>query len=259
MESKEFDDFREFATELANIAIAVVSGSRLDQAVEIKQDGSPLTGIDLAVETALREQIESRYPEHGVLGEELPSYNPDAEWVWVIDPIDGTNQFAAGLSNFGSLIALCRNGEPKLGIICQPHTGEIFIGITGVGAWRNGESIATTRHTNLSQTNLCITDPDAFDDTIRPGLERLRRASRWTVYEGGCLSFGALAAGRIGVSVYGSNLENFDICALVPVVEAAGGVITDWQGGRLTIESRGEIVASANRELHAEVLTRLNE
>ena len=258
MEDIKPGDLRVFATELANIAITIVSGNRTGQDVEIKKDGSPVTGVDLAVEAALREQIESEYPDHGVLGEELPAHNADAEWIWVIDPIDGTNQYAAGLPNFGCLIALCRHGVPNLGVICQPNTREIYLGVLGLGAWRNGEPIMTTRQKTLSETNLCITDPDAFDNALRPGMECLRRASRWNVYEGGCLSFGALAAGRIGVSVYGSNLENFDICALVPVVEAAGGVITDWQGGILTIESSGEIVASANRALHAEVLEKLN-
>ena len=247
-----------FANALAEIAIAVVADNRRKQEVDIKEDGSPVTSVDLAVETALRESIESQYPDHGVLGEELPARNRDAEWIWVIDPIDGTSQYAAGLQNFGCLIALCRRGIPEVGVICQPFTGETYVGISGSGTWRNGEPVRTSTQTNLSQTNLCITDPDAFDDSLRTGLERLRRASRWNVYEGGCLSFGALAAGRVGVSVYGSNLENFDICALVPVVEAAGGIISDWQGNSLTIDSSGEIVASANRALHAEVLEQLN-
>lgn len=258
MRNTESGEFREFGTELAQTVIAVVSGNRTGLEVEIKKDGSPVTGVDVAVEAAVRARIESEFPDHGILGEELPVRNPDAEWLWVIDPIDGTNQFAAGLPNYGSLIALCRRGVPQLGIICQPDTGDVYVGVSGLGTWRNGEPIVTAQRKALSETNLCITDPDAFDDSLRQGLERLRGASLWNVYEGGCLSFGALAAGWIGVSVYGSNLENFDICALVPVVEGAGGIITDWQGGALTIDSRGEIVASANRTLHDEVLAFLN-
>ena len=258
MQNTEVGDIREFASELAKIAIAVVSDNRTGLQVEVKRDGSPVTGVDVAVETALRARIESEYPDHGILGEELPECNPDAEWCWVIDPIDGTSQFAAGLPNYGSLIALCRRGMPQLGIICQPDTEDIFIGVSGLGTWRNGVSVRTTQTAALSETNLCISDPDAFDDAIRPGMQRLRAVAGWTLYEGGCLSFGALAAGRIGVSIYGSNLENFDICALVPVVEGAGGIITDWRGAALTIESRGEIVASANRALHDEALSLLN-
>ena len=250
-------EYRRFAGELARLVGEVVAASRTKLEVAIKPDGSPVTGVDLAVETALRERIGAEYPEHGVLGEELPARNPGAEWQWVLDPIDGTSQFAAGLPNYGSLIALCRDGVPQLGVICQPDTREVYIGVAGLGAWRNEAPIATARAATLAETSLCISDPDAYDDALRPGIRRLRRAARWHLYEGNCLSFGALAAGRIGVSVYGSNLENFDICALVPVVEGAGGVITDWRGGALTIESGGEIVASANRALHDEVLALL--
>lgn len=261
MQDIEADEFRAFANGLANIVIAVVSESRANLQVELKQDGTPVTGVDVAVEKAVRARIESEYPDHGVLGEELPPRNPGAQWQWVIDPIDGTSQFAAGLPNYGSLIALCRGGKPQLGIIIQPDTGDVYLGVSGgvsrTGAWHNGEPITTSQQQSLVKTNLCITDPDAFDDAIRPGMQRLRAAAGWTLYEGGCLSFGTLAAGRIGVSVYGSNLEIFDICALVPVVEGAGGVITDWQGNALTIESSGEIVASANRALHGEVLALL--
>lgn len=259
MQKTEVDDFRTFATELANLVIAEVAASRANLGLEFKPDGTPVTNVDRAVEQALRARIESVYPEHGVLGEELPARNPDASWQWVIDPIDGTNQFAAGLPNYGSLIALCHGGVPMLGVICQPDTGEVYVGITGVGAWRNGEAIKTADQVALSESIVCISDPDAFDDATLPGKERLAQASRLNVYEGGCLSYGALAAGRIGVTLYGANLENFDICALVPVVEGAGGVITDWQGGALTIESSGAIVASANRGLHEAVLSVLND
>ncbi len=258
MQTTEAGDFREFATELAHIVIAAVADNRGGRQVGIKSDGTPVTAVDVAVETAMRARIESAYPDHGILGEELPERNPDAEWRWVIDPIDGTSQFAAGLPNYGSLIALCRRGVPQLGVICQPDSGDIYLGVSGLGAWRNGQPITTAPNTRLSEAVLCVSDPDAFDDAIRPGMRRLRSAASWHVYEGNCLSFGTLAAGRIGVSVYGSNLENFDICALVPVVEGAGGIITDWQGGVLTIESRGEIVASANRVLHDQVLALLN-
>lgn len=259
MENVEGNAFRAFGTELAETVIAVAAGTRPSFEVEIKKDGTPVTNVDIAVEHAVRARIESRFPDHGVLGEELPTRNPDAEWMWVIDPIDGTLQFVAGLPNYGSLIALCRHGVPKLGIICQPDTSDIYLGISGVGSWYNDVPAVAAQQATLSSSILCISDLDAFDDATRPGMERLRCASLWNVFDGGCLSFGVLATGRIGVSVYGPNLDNFDICALVPVVEGAGGVISDWQGESLTIESKGEIVASANRRLHDEVLALLNE
>jgi len=259
MGNVEGDAFRAFGSELAHTVIAVASGSRASVRIEIKKDGSPVTNVDIAVEQAVRERIEARFPQHGILGEELPIRNPDAEWMWVIDPIDGTRQFAAGLPNYGSLIALCHHGVPQMGIICQPDTRDIYLGIAGQGSWYNDAPARTGQQASLSASILCISDPDAFDDATRPGMERLRRGSLWNVFDGGCLSFGVLAIGRIGASVCGPNLDNFDICALVPVVEGAGGVITDWQGGALTFASKGAIVASANRKLHDEVLGLLND
>lgn len=259
MENVKGNAVQSFATELAKTVMSVVTDNRAKIGVEIKKDGSPVTNVDIAVEQAVRARIKSRFPDHGVLGEELPARNPDAEWMWVIDPIDGTLQFTAGLPNYGSLIALCRYGVPQLGIICQPDTGDIYVGICGLGSWHNDLPARAAQRATLSSSILCITDPDAFDDATRPGMERLRRASLWNVFDGGCLSFGLLASGKIGASVYAPNVDYFDICALVPVVEGAGGVITDWQGESLTIESKGEIVASANRRFHDEVLTLLNE
>jgi len=258
VENAEGGKYRAFATELARIVNAVVTSKRKNLRIEIKQDGTVLTNIDIAVEQAVRAGIESEFPEHGVLGEELPARNPAAEYMWVIDPIDGTAQFAAGLPNYGSLIALCRHGKPILGIICQPDTKDVYLGVTGLGSWHNDEPVSTSSVGTLAESILCISDPDSFDHATRPGMERLRSASLWNVFEGGCLSFATLAAGRIGASVCGSNLTNFDICALVPVVEGAGGIITDWRGEALTIESSGAIIACANRELHAEAIALLN-
>ena len=251
--------FKSFAIELANIVVEVVAAQRDGLEVEVKGDGSPVTGVDFAVETALRRHIEAAFPEHGILGEELPARHPDAEWCWVLDPIDGTSHFAAGLPLYGSLLALCRDGEPQLGVICQPDTGDVFLGIKGQGAWLNDQPIATSGAVTLGEAALCISDPDAFAVDARAVLAQLRQAASWHVYEGGCLGFAAVATGRIGVSIYGDNVENFDICALAPVVEGAGGVMTDWQGNTINLASSGSVVASASPALHAEVLAMLNE
>ncbi|MDA7965461.1 inositol monophosphatase family protein [Ruegeria sp.] len=251
-------DLRAFAQELASIAVESAKGAKADVEIEIKQDGSPVTTVDKAVERAVRQRIEDTYPDHGILGEEFGERNPGADLTWVIDPIDGTRQFAAGLPNYGILIALCDRGRPVIGLICQPDIGDIYLGVTGQGAWLNGAPVQVSGATTLKESIQCISDPDAFDDRTRPGMERLRAASLWNVFDGGCLGFGALAAGKIGVSVCGPNLDNFDILALVPVVEGAGGVITDWQGKPLDFSSKGEIVASASPELHQQVLALLN-
>lgn len=251
----------DFASGLAQLASQTVVAELAAMTVEMKPDQSPVTTVDLAVERALRERIDAAYPDHGVLGEEFGSRDLDRDWVWVIDPIDGTRQFAAGLPNYGVLIALCHRGAPVLGIICQPRLGDVYLGLSdpsGVkGAWLNGAPIRTAQPPALAEGIACLSDPDAFDDATRPGMLAIQRSSRWNVYDGGCLGYGALAEGRIALCLNGPNLDCFDICALAPVVEGAGGVITDWRGGALTLASSGEIVAAASPALHQEALALL--
>ena len=250
----QLGEFRAFAEELTALASATVREQISHPSVEIKTDGSPVTAVDLAVERVLRERIDAAYPGHGVLGEEYGSRDLDAEWVWVVDPIDGTRQFAAGLPNYGILIALCHRGRPVVGVICQPLLGDVYLGIAGQGAWLNGTPISTRTTARLAEAIACLSDPDCFRGATAAGFEALRRSSHWNVYDGGCLGFGALAAGRLDLSLCGPTLDAFDICALVPVVEGAGGVITDWRGNPLILASSGEIVATCSADLHASVL-----
>ena len=247
-------EFRAFAEDLAALAGATVREQIAHPPVELKSDGSPVTAVDLAVERVLRERIDAVYPGHGVLGEEYGSRDLEAEWVWVVDPIDGTRQFAAGLPNYGILIALCHHGRPVIGVICQPLLGDVYLGIAGQGAWLNGVPIRTRTTARLADSIVCISDPDCFRGATADGFEALRRGSRWNVYDGGCLGFGALAAGRLDLCLCGPNLDGFDICALVPVVEGAGGLITDWRGNPLTLALSGAIVAACSADLHAEAL-----
>jgi histidinol-phosphatase len=247
-------EFRSFAEELAALASAAARSELAQMSLEIKPDGSPVTSVDLAIERVLRERIDATYPQHGVLGEEFGSRDLDAEWVWVVDPIDGTRQFAAGLPNYGILIALCHRGRPVVGVICQPLLGDIYLGLAGQGAWLNGTPISTRSTALLGEAIVCLSDPDSFDQATVAGFEALRRGSQWNVYDGGCLGFGALAAGRLDISLCSPTLDCFDICALVPVVEGAGGSITDWRGNPLTLASSGAIVAACSAELHASAL-----
>ncbi len=252
--ARQLGEFRAFAEELAALASSAVRAQIAHPSVEIKTDGSPVTAVDLAVEQVLRERIDATYPGHGVLGEEFGARDLDADWVWVVDPIDGTRQFAAGLPNYGILIALCHLGRPVIGVICQPLLGDIYLGLAGQGAWLNGRPISTRTTARLAESITCLSDPDAFGQTTIAGFEALRRGSHWNVYDGGCIGFGALAAGRLDLCLGGPTLDPFDICALVPVVEGAGGAITDWRGNPLTLASSGEIVAACSAELHASVL-----
>lgn len=245
--------FRALADRLADSARSIVRDGRDRLAMDIKADGSPVTAIDKAVETALRETLSREVPDHGVLGEEFGPEGLDREFVWVLDPIDGTKQFAAGLPGFGVLVALCRAGRPMLGVIEQPLTGERTTGISGEGCWLNGRAVATSGKTLMSDAVAGISNPDSFGPAYDPGVQRLRMATRWNVWDTGCLGYASLARGALDVVVNGPNLDAFDICALVPVVEGAGGAISAWDGSALTLHSNGAILASASAGLHAAV------
>lgn len=250
-------DFRDLAERLADTARAVVREGRDRLAMEIKADGSPVTAIDRAVEGALREIIGREAPEHGILGEEFGREGIDREYVWVLDPIDGTKQFAAGLPGFGVLIALCRNTVPELGVIEQPLTGERTLGISGNGCWLNGRAVSTSGKTAVSESIAGICNPDSFGASHDPGMQRLRRATRWNVWDTGCLGYASLARGALDLTINGPNLDPYDICALVPVVQGAGGAISAWDGSALTLHSEGAIAAAASAGLHDAVLALL--
>lgn len=248
------DDYVRLAASLAQTARETARRATTDPEIEIKSDGSPVTAMDRMIEAALRRVIEQRQPAHGIVGEEFGAEGADRDWVWVLDPVDGTRQFAAGLPNFGTLIALCHEGRPVAGVIAHLYYEAVCIGVTGQGTLFNGRPVRCASPERLSDIVACISDPDAFDARTTPGMQAIRGRTRWNVFDGGCLGVASLARGLVGLCLNGPNLEAFDIVALVPVVEAAGGRISNWQGGKLTIESEGEIVASAGPRLHDRAL-----
>lgn len=243
-------DFKELAERLADSARAIVRDGRERFSVEIKPDGSPVTAIDKAVEEAARDMLAREVPSHGILGEEFGSVGLDREFVWVLDPVDGTKQFAAGLPGFGVLIALCQNRKPILGIIEQPLIDERTIGLSDGGCWMNGRKVTTSGCASLADAVAGLSGPDAYDADHFAGFERLRGSTRWNLFDTGCLGYASLARGAIDLALNGTNLDVFDICALVPVVEGAGGRLTGWDGAALTLDSSGAILGAASQALH---------
>lgn len=244
-----------FAGSLADTGRATIRDA-LGQARSFvtKGDASPVTAIDKEVEKRLRARIRQAYPEHGILGEEFESVGLDSEWVWVIDPIDGTKAFITGIPTFGTLIALARNGVPVLGVIDNPVTGERWLGADGVPTSLNGKTVRTRTCGELAEALVGNGNPESFDDVDTAAFRRLRRQVRWSVYGGGCHAYGRVADGALDISVDG-GLDAFDYCALVPIVRNAGGAMSDWRGGELTIGSgRRSVVASATPALHETVL-----
>lgn len=253
----DLSQYSAFAAHLADLARPIAKRYfRSDLKVIDKPDATPVTLADMEIETRIREEIARVYPTHGVLGEEHDDTNLDAEWVWVIDPIDGTKAFTCGKPQFGTLIALTHHGEPVIGVIDQPILDERWMGVKGFGATFNGRAarVSTTRKP-LSETIILITTPDMFDraEDVRV-LERLKAASKGIYYGGDCYNYALIASGHVEL-VIETRLKTVDFAAVVNPIAEAGGVACDWAGQSLTIASDGTIVAAANQALADEVLT----
>lgn len=251
------DEYVTFALHLAQLARACLHS--IDQSVdlEIKEDASPVTDRDRAIELRLRQEIVKSWPSHGVVGEEFGATGDDRDWVWILDPIDGTRQFVAGLPNFGTLIALAWCGQPVIGVVTHPWIDLTCLGVVNQRTTINGCPVSCDPVTDLSQSIVCLSDPDAYDDATLQGFQSVREQSHFNVYDGGCIGYTALAQGRVHVALNGPNLECFDIAALVPIVQGAGGCISDWEGRPVDSTSRGAIVATSSWGLHEQVLRHL--
>ena len=245
-------DVIEFAHVLADAAGEIVrAAARSRRVVHHKADASPVTDVDRAVEVRMRELIAARYPDHGVIGEEFGEDRPGAGHVWVLDPIDGTKAFVVGLPAYGTLIGLARGGRPVLGVVEQPVTRERWTGIDGGGAWRNGERIRTDACERLGDALVCTTSPEYYEGEDALAYRRIVSGSRWRVYGGNCHAFTQVASGFADVALE-ARIAVYDYCALVPVIENAGGVMSGWRGEPLTIDPTpgGRILAGGNRAVH---------
>jgi inositol-phosphate phosphatase/L-galactose 1-phosphate phosphatase/histidinol-phosphatase len=240
-----------FANELADAAGPIVRRYfRQGVAVDDKPDTSPVTIADREAESALRALIETRFPDHGILGEEHGSVRTDAERVWVLDPIDGTKSFISGVPLFGTLIALVERGAPVLGVIDQPISRERWIGARGHKSTLNGRPISTRACASLGAATLFATSPDMFKGADAEGFLRLKSAVKLARFGGDCYAYGLLAAGFVDLVVE-AGLKPYDYAALVPVITGAGGGMTDWEGKPLTLASEGRVLACGDPGLAA--------
>ena len=216
-------DLVEFAHVLADAAGEIVrAAARAPRVAHRKADASPVTEADRAVESRLREMIGARFPGHGVIGEEFGDDRRDAEHVWVLDPIDGTKAFMAGLPVYGTLIGLARGGRPVLGVVEQPVTRERWTGVDGDGTRYNGERVRTGRCERLDAALVCTTSSEYYEGEDACAYRRIVAGSRWMVYGGNCHGFAQLAGGFVDLALE-TRVGVYDYCALVPVVENAGG------------------------------------
>jgi inositol-phosphate phosphatase/L-galactose 1-phosphate phosphatase/histidinol-phosphatase len=247
----------ELALALADAAGAVIRG-HFRQRVEVidKADASPVTIADRDSEAAMRRLIGQSFPEHGILGEEHGSERVDAEYVWVLDPIDGTKSFISGIPLFGTLIALLKNGVPVLGVLDQPISGERWLGVAGRPSTHNGNPIRTRACEKLDTASVFSTSPDMFSGSDAEAFGRVRAGAKLVRYGGDCYAYGMCAMGFID-AVVEASLKPYDFCALIPIIEGAGGIVTDWQGRRPGLVSDGRILACGDVVLHEAMLGRL--
>ena len=246
--------FIRLATELAELSGEIIRlYFRTPLAVETKADTSPVTAADREVEAAMRERIETAYPDHGILGEEFGPARADAEYVWVLDPIDGTKSFISGKPLFGTLIGLVHEGAPILGVIDHPALNERWIGARGVVSTFNGAPAKVRSCPGLGEAILFATSPYMFEGANADAFDRLCREVKYPLFGTDCYGYGLLASGFADLVVE-AKLRPYDYCALVPVVEGAGGVMTDWQGAPLNLASDGRVIAAGDRRTHGECL-----
>ncbi len=251
---KLLDEWLHFAHALADAAHTLfTSTASLQPEVRVKADHSFVTSLDEEIEARLREMIGARYPGHGILGEEGGAWGLDADAVWILDPIDGTAPFIAGLPVFGTLIALAWQGVPVLGVMHLPVTNQRYVGVTGRASTLNGRAIRTRACADLSAAILTTSNPDFLGPNERPVLEALRKPTAWRVYGGCCMSYGLLAAGRADLAI-DAGLKLYDYAAFRPLIEGAGGVITDWQGRPITLASGSQVLAAGDAARHSEAL-----
>jgi myo-inositol-1(or 4)-monophosphatase len=255
-------DFSGFVNELATLSgQAILPFFRSALAVDDKRPGGvfdPVTEADRAGEAAMRHLIRQTFPSHGIVGEEFGADGAEAEYTWVLDPIDGTRAFMAGLPVWGTLIGLTRNGAPAYGLMHQPFIGERFFGDGGSAGYRGplGErALRTRRCERIEDATLATTSPKIFADDLRPAYERVEARARLARYGCDCYAYCMLAAGHVDV-VIEAGLQPYDIVALIPIIEGAGGAVVSWSGGPAA--EGGSVAAIGDRRLLGPVLDLLN-
>ncbi len=253
-------DFANFVDELANVSgHTILPFFRTALAVENKKAGGfdPVTAADRAAEQAMRALIRRTFPDHGILGEEYGSERTDAEYVWVLDPIDGTKSFISGMPAWGTLIGLMRFGEPVFGMMHQPFIRERFTGDGGAAHYRGptGDRDLRVRECeSLSDALLYTTSPLLMKEDDRAIFRKVENAAKLSRYGGDCYAYCMLAAGQIDLIVE-TEINPYDIVALIPIIAGAGGIMTTWENE--PAQQGGRIVVAGDARVHQQALKML--
>ena len=254
--------FAAFALQLARDAGAAIL-PHFRAPIDVEDKGGargydPVTEADRAAEAVIRRGIGQRHPDHGIHGEEHGRQAGSAPYTWVIDPIDGTRSFIAGQLHWATLIALHDGVRPIVGVTHQPYVGESFVAANGVAEWRRGSErrvLTTRRCRSVGDAVVATTDPRHFaSDRQRAAYAAATDGARLVRYGGDCYCYTPLAMGCVDI-VIETGLQAFDIQALIPLIENAGGAISDWSGG--PCDRGGDVLACGDRALHEQLLRRM--
>lgn len=247
--------FDELADAAGNIALTYF---RQNIPVDDKQDKSPVTQADREIEQKLRALIRKKFPTHGIIGEEYGKENETAEFVWVIDPIDGTKSFIMGRPLFGTIIGLMHNGKPAVGLIEQAYTKERWFGVSDQFARHNGKVIKVAPPRALPDARLYIGSLSMFEGENFEGFLKLSRAAKVTQFACDCYAYGLLAMGWADLLVE-QRLGLYDVAGVAPIITGAGGFISDWGGKPIDMNFNGTAVAAICRELAMQAAAVFNQ
>ncbi len=247
-------EYLDFANRIADKArqIAMVN-YRSSVDVSLKRDKTVVTNADLEIERTARSMVAQWCPAHGFIGEELDDHGKDQSWVWALDPIDGTLAFVYGLPTFGILLSLTYERQPVIGIIDMPVLGERWSGAANVRTMWQDKSCYANSNSRLANSIVFATTIDMFNGSERAKFDAVCNQALHRRFGIDCYAYGLLASGYVDV-VMEATMKTEDIMALIPVVAGADGVITDWEGKDLTLESKGQVLATANPFLHEQCL-----
>jgi myo-inositol-1(or 4)-monophosphatase len=244
------------AEQLADVARGIAKRHfRTPVAVTRKSDGTPVTSVDRDIETEMRRMIRAAFPGHAIRGEEFPAEG-NGEFTWVLDPIDGTKSFITGFPLFGSLIALMQGERPVLGVLEAPALAERWLGCEGRATLFNGRQVRTSACQSLGAAVVYTTTAETFSAGERRRYEALAMRAALRRYGGDCYLYGMLASGCCEL-VIEVQLKPHDFMAVIPVVEGAGGRVSDWRGAPLSMRSDGRVVAAANETLWRQAVEEL--
>jgi len=252
----DITNFITVANTLADISEGIARKYfRAEFDMALKEKISPLvTQADFEIESEIRKYLAKELPTHGVLGEEYGKTEAQSEYAWVLDPIDGTSAFGCGKPTFVTLIALLKSGKPVLGIINQPILKERWLGVEGWSTVFNGRVCSTGEMSKSGVVRINCTTPLMFNAGQWEKFNKLKQISTATSFGGDGYAYGLLASGFIDI-VMEAELEIYDVAAIIPIINGAGGCVTDWQGNEITLETfKGDILATRNRALHDRVL-----